>query len=117
MLTAGCLFGLLLLKLINSRKILIGATTATIICLIIALTGNADISLMAFPLLGFCISVMWSIIFSLALNSVKSPHGALSGILYHGLAGGAVLPLVVGLIGDISSLKTGMFFLIIPLIF
>ena len=117
MLTAGCLLGLLLLKLMNSRKILIGATTATIICLIVALTGNADISLMAFPLLGFCISVMWSIIFSLALNSVKSHHGSLSGILCTGIAGGAVLPLVVGLIGDISSLKTGMFFLIIPLIF
>jgi fucose permease len=117
MLTAGCLLGLLLLKLVNSRKILIGATTATIICLIVALTGNADISLMAFPLLGFCISVMWSIIFSLALNSVKSHHGSFSGILCTGIAGGAVLPLIVGLIGDISSLKTGMFFLIIPLFF
>jgi fucose permease len=58
---------------------------------------------------------MWSIIFSLGLNSVRSHHGSLSGILCTGIAGGAVMPFIVGLIGDASSLKTGMLFLIIPL--
>jgi len=117
MLTFGCLLGLALLKIMDSRKLLIGASAATIICLIVALTGSASIALIAFPLLGFCISVMWSIIFSLALNSVKYHHGSLSGILCTGIAGGAIMPLIVGLIGDISSLKTGMFFLMVPLIF
>ncbi len=117
MLTFGCLLGLVLLKVMDSRKLLIAATIATIGCLILALTSSAQIALVAFPLLGFCISVMWSIIFSLALNSVKAHHGSLSGILCTGIAGGAIMPLIVGLIGGATSLKTGMFFLILPLIF
>ena len=117
MLTAGCLLGLVLLKLMDSRKVLILATTTTIICLILALIGSRSTALIAFPLIGFFISVMWSIIFSLALNSVKLNHGALSGILCTGIAGGAIYPFVVGWLGEIISLKFGLFFLILPLTF
>lgn len=115
MLTFGCFLGLILLKIMDSRKLLIGATIATIGCLILALTSSVEIALIAFPLLGFCISVMWSIIFSLGLNSVKTHHGSLSGILCTGIAGGAIMPFIVGIIGNATSLKTGMLFLIIPL--
>ena len=117
MLTAGCLLGLILLKIMDSRKLLIGAVTVTMICLIVAIFGSAEVALIAFPMLGFFISVMWSIIFSLGLNSVRSQHGSLSGILCTGIAGGAVMPLIVGFIGDLFSLKIGMMFLLIPLLF
>lgn len=117
MLTIGCLLGLLLLKIMDSRALLIIAAISTIICLILALTGSSKVALISFPLIGFFISVMWSIIFSLALNSVKTHHGSLAGILCTGIAGGAIVPFIVGWIGELTSLKTGMFFLIIPLIF
>lgn len=115
MLTIGCLLGLVLLKIMDSRKVLIGASALTMISLVIALTAQADTSAMAFMAVGFFISVMWSIIFSLGLNSVASHHGSLSGILCTGIAGGAIMPLIVGLIGDLSGLKIGMFFLLIPM--
>ncbi len=117
MLTAGCLLGLILLKIMDSRKLLIGSATLTIVCLIVAIFGSAEVALIAFPMLGFFISVMWSIIFSLGLNSVRSHHGSLSGILCTGIAGGAVMPLIVGFIGDLFNLKIGMVFLLIPLLF
>ncbi len=117
MLTVGCLLGLLLLKIMDSRKLLIVATAITMVFLILALTGNERVALLAFPAIGFFISVMWSIIFSLALNSVKENHGSLSGILCTGIAGGAIVPFLVGALGEATSLKTGMFFLLIPLAF
>jgi fucose permease len=117
MLTVGCLLGLLLLKIMDSRKLLIIATIATILALLFALTGSANVALISFPLVGFFISVMWSIIFSLALNSVKKHHGSLSGILCTGIAGGAIVPFIVGWLGELTSLKTGMLFLILPLLF
>ncbi|AWX43522.1 Glucose/galactose transporter [Flagellimonas maritima] len=117
MLTIGCLLGLLLLKIMDSRKLLIVATAITMVFLILALTGNEKVALLAFPAIGFFISVMWSIIFSLALNSVKENHGSLSGILCTGIAGGAIVPFLVGALGEATSLKTGMFFLLIPLAF
>tara|TARA_R110002012_G_scaffold38661_3_gene107356 strand:+ start:66861 stop:68117 length:1257 start_codon:yes stop_codon:yes gene_type:complete len=117
MLTVGCLLGLLLLKFMDSRRLLIFATSITIVSLVLALTGSAQMALIGFPAVGFFISVMYSIIFSLALNSVKEHHGSLSGILCTGIAGGAVIPFIVGGLGELMSLKSGMFFLIIPLIF
>jgi fucose permease len=117
MLTAGCLLGLALLRVMDSRKLLIWASIVTMICLVTALLGSSEVALVAFPLLGFFISVMWSIIFSLGLNSVSSHHGSLSGILCTGIAGGAVVPLIVGALGDLFSLKIGMAFLLLPLLF
>ncbi len=117
MLTIGCVLGLLLLKIMDSRKVLIGATLATMLFLIGALTGSTQIALFAFPAIGFSISVMWSIIFSLSLNSVKENHGSLSGILCTGIAGGAILPFIVGAFGEATSLKTGLFLLLVPLTF
>ncbi len=117
MLTVGCLLGLVLLKFMDSRKLLIFATAITMVFLVLALTGSSQMALIGFPMVGFFISVMYSIIFSLALNSVKEHHGSLSGILCTGIAGGAVIPFIVGGLGEMTSLKSGMFFLLIPLAF
>ncbi len=115
MMTAGTILGLILLKFVDSRKVLIGFSLATIITLFIALTGSRGVALMAFPAIGFFISVMWSIIISLALNSVAEHHGSFSGILVTGIAGGAVIPLIVGALGDLLGLKAGLFFLFVTL--
>ena len=84
-----------------------------LICLATALFANGEIALYAFPAIGFFIAVMWPIIFSLALNSVEEHHGTFSGILVTGIAGGAVVPLIVGSIGDVFGLRVGMLFLFI----
>ncbi len=113
LLTAGCLLGLLMLKLMDSRKVLIGFTGAALVSLTFAIFGPGRVALIAFPLVGFFASVMWSVIFSLALNSVKKHHGSFSGILCTGIVGGALVPLIVGWIGDFAGLRIGMTFLYI----
>ncbi|MDN5213524.1 sugar MFS transporter [Fulvivirgaceae bacterium BMA12] len=112
LMTAGTVLGLILLKFVDSRKVLIGFASAGVICLSLALfSGNVDVVLIAFPLVGFFASVIWSVVISLALNSVPSHHGSLSGILVTGIAGGAIIPLIVGWLGDIYGLRIGMIFL------
>src|SRR5690606_18886528 len=88
---------------------------AAIVCLTGALFGPAQMALYAFPMVGFFASVMWSVIFSLALNSVRDNHGTLSGILCSGIIGGAIVPLIVGVIGDVVGLRGGMMFLYLTL--
>jgi fucose permease len=61
--------------------------------------------------MGFCASVMWPIIISLGLNSVAEYHGPLAGILCVGIMGGAVVPLIIGRLGDAFGLRAGMMFL------
>ncbi len=115
LMTAGGVLGLLLLKIMDQRKVLILFTLLALACLSVALFGSAKISLVAFPMLGFFASVMYPGIFSLALNSLKEHHGSFAGILVTGIIGGAILPLVIGGLGDSFGLRTGMFFLYIPL--
>jgi fucose permease len=115
LMTAGCLLGLLLLKFMDSRKVLIAFTLFGMLCLTLALFGNASMALYAFPAAGFALSVMWSIIVSLALNSLESNHGAFSGILCTGIVGGAVMSLVIGNLGDWIGLRYSMMLLYITL--
>ena len=115
LMTAGTVLGLILLKFVDSRKVLMGFTTAAMLTLLVSLLGTKQMALIGFPMVGFFASVMWSIIISLALNSVASHHGSFSGILVTGIAGGAVVPLIVGWLGDLFGLKAGMFFLFLTL--
>jgi fucose permease len=106
--TAGCLLGLALLKLFDSRKILVVFSVAAMASLAVALWGSATVSANAFRMVGFCLSVMWSIVFSLALNSLAEHHGTFSGILCTGIIGGAVVPMLVGQLGEVFGLRAGM---------
>jgi len=115
LMTAGCLLGLVLLKLFDSRRVLIGFAAAAIVTLSCALFGPGPVAIVAFPLMGFCASVMWSIIFSLALNTLDRHHGSFSGILVTGIIGGALVPLVIGWLGDRLGLRFGMLFLYLTL--
>jgi fucose permease len=100
--------------LFDSRRVLVGFASGGIISLAVALFGPGPVALYALPLVGFFISVMWSVIFALALNSVTEHHGSFSGILVTAIIGGAVIPLIVGWMGDLTSLRTGMTFLFLP---
>jgi FHS family L-fucose permease-like MFS transporter len=111
MMTAGCFVGMGLLKLFDSRRVLIGFAMGALLCLTAALFGTARVSLIAFPAVGLFASVMWPVLMSLALNSVSEHHGSFAGILATGIMGGAVVPLIIGRIGDHLGLRTGMAFL------
>ena len=115
LMTVGTLLGLLLLKLMDSRYVLMSFTTAAMVSLAVALYGSLEVSVIAFPLVGFFASVMWSILISLALNSVPEHHGTVAGILVTGIVGGAIWPLIVGSVGDVFGLKTGMLLLFLSM--
>jgi fucose permease len=115
LMTVGCLLGLLLLKIFDSRHVLIAFAVGAIVSLSCALFGSVSVALYAFPLCGFFASVMWSIVISLALNSVPSHHGTFSGILCTGIVGGAVVPLIIGGIAELTGLRYAMLFLYLTL--
>ncbi len=113
--TIGCLLGLVLLKIFDSRKLLMVFVIGAAISLTAALFGPTQVAIYAFPMCGFFASVMWSIVISLGLNSVPKHHGSLAGILCTGIIGGAVVPAVIGVISDYTGLRTAMFLVYITL--
>lgn len=115
LMSIGCLLGLAVLKLVDSKLVLKVISLLSIGTITVALFGPAQLALWAFPLAGFFISLMFSVIFSLALNSVKKHHGSFSGILCSGIFGGALVPLIIGWIGDQIGLRFAMLFLYVTL--
>lgn len=115
LMTLGGLAGVVLLKLLDSKIVLVLFTVAAILSLTAALFGSGPVARSAFPLVGFFYAVMWPVIFSLALNSVSEHHGSFSGILVTGIIGGAIVPLIVGGLGDLFGLRAGMIFLYVAM--
>jgi len=111
LLTAGCILGMGLLKLFDSRRVLIGFSLGALCMLSVAVFGSAEESRVAFPCIGFFASIMWPTVVSLALNSVPQHHGPFAGILCTGIMGGALVPLVIGGLGDLYGLRFGMLLL------
>ena len=108
LMTVGCLLGLIIVKLIDSKIMLRIFAVLAIITLAVALFAPVQYSVIAFPSCGFAISIMFSIVFSLALNSVEKHHGAFSGILCTGIFGGALVPFIIGWVGDWVGLRASL---------
>ena len=115
LMTIGGILGLVLMKLFDSKQILKWFTILAMVCVAAGLFGGADISMWAFPISGFFLSVMYPVIVSLGLNSVSQHHGSFAGILMTGIAGGAVVQILIGGLSDLTSLKVGMFFIFVTL--
>lgn len=106
--TIGCLLGLGLLKLFDSRKLLCTFVIGAAVCLALSLFGPLNVAMITFPMCGFFASIMWSVVISLGLNSIPKHHGSLAGILCTGIIGGAFMPWIIGLIADVTGLKIAM---------
>lgn len=115
--TIGNIAGLFLLKVMDSRRILIIFSALAIAMLAIGLFSTGSIVLYAFPMVGFFASVMYPIIFSLALNSLDEHHGSFAGILITAIIGGALIPLIIGAISDAIGLQLGMCFIFLTILY
>ena len=76
LMSVGCLLGLVILKLADSKLVLKVFSLLAMATVALALFGSAQLSLWAFPTAGFFLSIMFSVIFSLALNSEEKHHGS-----------------------------------------
>lgn len=112
----GCLVGLLFLRLFDSRVVLILFSLVSVVLLLTGIFADLSIARPALMACGASLSVMWSIIFALALNSVSRQQGALAGILCSAIAGGAVISPAIGAIYQLSGdMRSALCVLLLPL--
>ncbi|WP_309630297.1 glucose/galactose MFS transporter [Brevundimonas sp.] len=106
--------GLLLLTKIKASVILtVNTVIAAVLCLVVTQTSGTTAAYAAIAI-GFFNSIMFPTIFTLTLERSSAPVPATSGLLVFGIIGGAVLPLIGGLIGDHSPTLNPVFY--VPLI-
>ncbi|MEM8763108.1 MAG: MFS transporter [Bacteroidota bacterium] len=117
LMTVGGVAGLVLLKLFDSKLILKIFTLLTLLSFLGAVLGSVDWAIYGFQACGFFMAVMYPIIISLGLNSLEQHHGTFAGILMTGIMGGAVFQLLIGFLSDITSLRIGILFNCIGLLY
>ena len=91
MLTAGCFVGMGLLKLFDSRRVLIAFCIGALFCLTAALFGRARVSLIAFPAIGLFASIVASAGFAGIEFGFRTPRAFRWNLEHgdHGRGGGA----------------------------
>ena len=78
-------------------QLVVATSLATVLTLIAIFTDN----LWVLVSVGLCHSVMWGCIFTLAVKGLKKYTSKASGIFMMGVFGGAVFPVLQGLLADI----------------
>ena len=96
----GRFFGTFLMRKISASKLLFTSTlVAIVICLSVALMGNAS-GFWLLILLQFFMSIMFPSIFSLSLSQLRQAPPLASSLLIMSIVGGAIFPLFMGVISD-----------------
>jgi MFS transporter, FHS family, L-fucose permease len=110
----GTFAGAILLTQISSRKFFIWTSILGILCL-------AALLLISSPVMAWCLVFMtglsianiFPLVFSITVEKYPTRSNEISGLMMMAISGGAVIPLIIGWVSDISTIAYGMSILII----
>ena len=114
--TIGTFIGAILLVKFSGRKFYIGSMILGVFAMILMIfvTNIWGISILIFCL-GLALANVFSIVFSAALKRAPERANEVSGLLIMGVAGGAVVPAIMGVVADSVGQTGAMFCLLIGL--
>jgi FHS family L-fucose permease-like MFS transporter len=109
----GRFFGTFLMRYIAPVKILITYSVINCFLLMLAFFVDGKLSIYAIMAIPFFLSIMFPTIFSLSIQGLGEKTKTGSSLLIMGIVGGAVIPLSLGLVSDVSSIRIAY---LVPLI-
>ena len=96
----GRILGGFLLRLTAPRKVLALFSTLSVCCILLSLFSEGSLAVWSMVLVGLFNSIMFAVIFSLAVAGLGSLTTLASGVLSTAIAGGAVISVLVGVLKD-----------------
>lgn len=116
--TIGTFAGAILLIRFSSKKFFIWSILVSIPAFIVMLLmSNLWGILSMIFLIGLAVANVFSIIFSVALKQRPERANEISGLIIMGIAGGAVIPLIMGITSDSIGQTGGMAILLVALVY
>lgn len=109
----GRFIGALAMQKVAAGKALAFNALCSIALLVLAIVSSGSLAMWALLLVGLCNSIMFPTIFSLALFGLGRLTSNGSGLLCAAIVGGALIPVVQGLMADTIGLQTSF---IVPLL-
>ena len=114
----GTFLGAILLTRLSPRKFFVWTSILGIIALVIIIFSTAHF--MAWILvfvIGLTVANIWPLVFSITIEKYPDRGNEVSGLMMMAICGGAVIPLLMGWITDLSSAMMGMAVLILCMVY
>jgi FHS family L-fucose permease-like MFS transporter len=96
----GRFIGALVMQKIAAGKALCFNATVAVLLLLVTVFASGTLAMVAILLVGLCNSIMFPTIFSLAIQALGKHTSQGSGILCLAIVGGAIVPLIQGMLAD-----------------
>jgi FHS family L-fucose permease-like MFS transporter len=109
----GRFIGSVAMRFIRPVKLLIAYSIINCALLILAFTLDGKFSVYAIMGVPFFMSIMFPTIFSLSISGLGEKTKKASSLLIMGIVGGAVIPLLLGRVSDMSTIRVAY---LVPLI-
>jgi fucose permease len=116
-LTGTLLGAIVLMKLSGLRFLMVGMAVAIAALAVILFIFNMWIVLILFFVTGFAVANVFSILFSIALKHKPVFANELSGLMIMGIAGGAVILPIMGVVSDHIGQVGGLLILLASMIY
>jgi FHS family L-fucose permease-like MFS transporter len=114
----GTFLGAALLTRISSRSLFLWTSVLGILCLVaILLVHTATVAWILVFMIGLAVANIWPMVFSIAVEKYPSRKNEISGLMMMAISGGAVIPLLIGWVSDLSSVAIGMSILVACMIY
>jgi FHS family L-fucose permease-like MFS transporter len=101
----GRFLGTFLMKYIAPNKLLAVYSVINIILLAMAVGIGGNLSVYSLMLVEFFMSIMFPTIFSLSIKDLGAETKIGASLVIMSIVGGAVMPLIMGRISDMSSIR------------
>jgi MFS transporter, FHS family, L-fucose permease len=99
--TVGTMLGAIFLVKYSSRNFFLAGMVLAIVSLVgMLLSSRLWLILAMISILGLSVANVFSIVFSAAIKKMPNHTNEISGLMIMGVAGGAVFPIVMGLVSD-----------------
>jgi len=96
----GRFIGAAVMQKLNPGKVLAFNAVMAVLLLALTILSSGKLAMWSLLLVGLCNSIMFPTIFSLALQGLKQYTSQGSGILCLAIVGGAILPVLQGMLAD-----------------
>ena len=114
----GTFLGALMLTRISARKFFMWTSILGILFLVtILLVKSSGLAWFLVFMIGLAVANIWPLVFSIAVSRYPARSNEISGLMMMAISGGAVIPLLVGWISDMSTISIGMTLLVACMIY
>lgn len=114
-LMVGRFLGSAILQKVSAQKVLVISALASATLLLITIMTNGYVAMWSMLAVGLFNSIMWSNIFDLSLRGLGKYTNKATGILVMAPVGGAIFPMLQGVLADMPSVGLHMSY-ILPLL-